>query len=338
MSIDRKKTGKEIGEIILIKEYPLTLRCDKIRKRVNEKLGDFNLGGISAKVIVNNYDKLEIDLSSSHQRISEKVGLAGGMDIITLKERINKAILNINKRLKNMKQKNETEAFTANKSEYEIIAQKLTKIIMLCSGDIKSTLMEYELLNLSEVCNKMTNGAIDNVVVEDGVFTFICTNGISQTFNSVGHSDTEINYAINSCIMSLMALFDNVKPLAETHKSADTMSSTCTESTKSTTKQKNAYNREAKITMDSIGKELDGVGRRKFSQRIKGKLDKCANRAGYIKLRKASISKHFNQMDDDNKERFRELYYFYDQPLPEWLGNASVNIVRRKKSGLSAKL
>ena len=338
MSIDRKKNGKEIGEIILIKEYPLTLRCDKIRKRVNEKLGDFNLGGISAKVIVNNYDKLEIDLSSSHQRISEKVGLAGGMDIITLKERINKAILNINKRLKNMKQRNETEAFTANKSEYEIIAQKLTKIIMLCSGDIKSTLMEYELLNLSEVCNKMTNGAIDKVVSADGLFEFISTNGISQTFNSVGHSDDEIIYAINSCIISMMTLFDNVKPLTEQVNPADTMSSTCTESTKSTTKQKNAYNREAKITMDSIGKELDGVGRRKFSQRIKGKLDKCANRAGYIKLRKASISKHFNQMDDDNKERFRELYYFYDQPLPEWLGNASVNIVRRKKSGLSAKL
>ena len=105
MSIDRNNLGKEIGEIILVKEYPLILRCDKIRKRVNEKLSGLNLGAISAKVMVNNYDKLEIELSSSRQRISEKVGLAGGMDIITLKERINKAILNINKRLKNMKQR-----------------------------------------------------------------------------------------------------------------------------------------------------------------------------------------------------------------------------------------
>ena len=321
MNIDRNNVGKEISEIILVNDYPITLRSDIIRKRVNEKLNDLNLDAISAMVVVNNYDKLEIDLSSNHLRISEKVELVGGMDIITLKERINKAILNINKRLKNMKQRNETEAFTANKSEYEIIAQKLTKIIMSCSSDIMSTLMEYELLNLSEVCNKMTNGAIDKVVSADGLFEFISTNGISQTFNSVGHSDDEIIYAINSCIISMMTLFDNVKPLTEQVNPADSMIDVPVESVKSTKQQKAAYNREVNYAFESIDKELDGLDKRKWSQRLKGKLDKCANRAGFKQLRKASIASHYQQMDQDIREKFCELYHFYDQTLPEGLNN-----------------
>jgi len=72
-----------------------------------------------------------------------------------------------------------------------------------------------------------------------------------------------------------------------------------------------------KTSIGSIDKELDGLDRRKWSQRLKGKLDRCANRAGLKKLKKASIVSHFKVMDEDNKESVLELYHFYDKVIPK---------------------
>ena len=99
--------------------------------------------------------------------------------------------------------------------EREKIVRDLVKIIMLCNSDVMSLLMKYGEVNPSEICRKMTSGAINSVQVEDGVYVLAGNSGISQTINSGGHSEKYVKCAISSCVKHMMEFCDEIEPLSE---------------------------------------------------------------------------------------------------------------------------
>lgn len=320
-----------ISEIILIDSYSLTLRDNRIRELVNEKLRELKLDGISVKVIVNELDKLQLLISSNRNSSQETISIVNGIDDsegisngeMTEKEKfvysINKVLFNINKKQMNMKQSKET-ATTVAIDEREKIAQEIAKFIVLSGGDIISPLIKCEALNLSEVCQKMTNGAVDSVIVCEGRFN-ISNSAISLSYTSTGHSEEEIVATITRSLIFMMVSNNNANSLSVTSDAS--MSDVKTAD--SSNKLEAAYNREIKKALDAIGTELDNLEKRAFSQRVRGIFLKCANRAHYRPLSTASIPTHIGHMSPDNKERVRNLYYIYNQTMPEWQEGESVN-------------
>ena len=217
------------------------------------------------------------------------------------------------------------------------IAQELAKVIILCGSDIMSPLMKCGVLNLSEACHKKTNGAIDNVIIENGTYTIINNNGISQTFNSIGHSEEEVAYVLSSSIKYLMDYNDIVKPLEVASEVVDSADGTRVLSADGIKEQRVAYNEEIKEALSSISKELDGLEKRAFSQRLRGLCLKCAHRSNFELLSKAGLDAHYAQMTDDNKYRVREVYYFFNQTMPDWLRAPMVNTANRTSSNSSVE-
>jgi len=330
--------GMAISEIILIDSYSLTLRYNRIRERVNEKLRELKLDGVSVKVIVNELDKLLLLISSNRNGSQETISIVNGIDDsegisngeMTEKEKfvdsINKVIFNINKKQENMKQSRETVTSVAN-DEREKIAQEVAKFIVLSAGDIILPLVKCEAINLSEVCQKMTNGAVDSVIVSEGRYTF-SNNVISLSYTSTGHSEEEIVATITRSLIFMMVSDNNAESLPVTSDA----SVSDVKTTDSSKKLEAAYNREVKKSLDGIGTELDNLNRRKYSQRVRGILLKCANRAHNKSLSTASIPTLIRHMSPDNQERVRNLYYIYNQTLPEWQEGESVNKVLSKRT------
>lgn len=329
--------GMAISEIILIDSYSLTLRYNRIRERVNEKLRELKLDGVSVKVIVNELDKLQLLISSNRNGSQETISIVNGIDDseglsngeMTEKEKfvdsINKAIFNINKKQMNMKQSRETATSVAN-DEREKIAQEVAKFIVR-AGDIILPLVKCEAINLSEVCQKMTNGAVDSVIVSEGRYTF-SNNAISLSYTSTGHSEEEIVATITRSLIFMMVSDNDAESLPVTSDA----SVSDVKTTDSSNKLEAAYNREVKKSLDGIGTELDNLNRRKYSQRVRGILLKCANRAHNKSLSTASIPTLIRHMSPDNQERVRNLYYIYNQTLPEWQEGESVNKVLSKRT------
>lgn len=333
-------TGKTISEIILIDRYYLNLRDNRIRTLINVMLGKLNLGNVHAQVIVDERDKLLVMITSNISNLSRGVVITEDLNddkAISVGKKtkktmfidsVNNAILNINKKQNQMEQKNKTMALEASKNDRDDIVQELTKIIVLSDSGIISTLLKY--VNLSEVCHKMTNGAIDNIIIEDHVYTFINNSGISQTFNSTGHSDEEINYAISSCILFMIDFSETVKPLDEASEVVETTKTAPIQSADSKKKQITNYNKEVQKALDSLDKELDDKSERGWSQGLRGILLKCAHRAGFEELSKASIENHVRQMTFENKERLRDLYQMYGRMTPAYIDYLPQNKTKTK--------
>ena len=330
--VEISNLGKTISEVILVDGYSLTLRCDKIRHQINEKLKELELNDVQVQVIVDELDKLQLSICSNNFESRATIPITEGIDdeeVVsdgkkTNKERFIDTINSlINNQLK-MKQSKKTATVVV-RDERESIAQNLAKAIRLSTSEEILSLEKCGVFNLAEACSKMTNGAINNVVVEGGVYTFISNNGYSLTFNSVGHSETEVDSAITCCIMNMMNLSRIVKPLVAVSEVPVSNDDTPVRAIDSTKEQKFAYNREIKKALEAIGTELDNLEKRAFSQRVRGIFLKCANRAHYRPLSTASIPTHIGHMSPDNKERVRNLYYIYNQTMPEWQEGESVN-------------
>ena len=60
--VEISNLGKPISEVILVDGYSLTLRCDKIRHQINEKLKELELNDVQVQVIVDELDKLQLHL------------------------------------------------------------------------------------------------------------------------------------------------------------------------------------------------------------------------------------------------------------------------------------
>ncbi len=330
--VEISNLGKPISEVILVDGYSLTLRCDKIRHQINEKLKELELNDVQVQVIVDELDKLQLSICSDNFESRATIPITEGIDdeeVVydgkkTNKERFIDTINSlINNKLK-MKQSKKTATVVV-RDERENIAQNLAKAIILSTSEVILSLEKCGVFNLAEACSKMTNGAINNVVVESGVYTFISDNGFSLTFNSVGHSEAEVDSAITCCIMNMMDLGRIVKPLVAVSEAPVSNDYTPVRAIDSTKEQKVAYNREVKKALDAIGTELDNLEKRAFSQRVRGIFLKCANRAHYRPLSTASIPTHIGHMSPDNKERVRNLYYIYNQTMPEWQEGESMN-------------
>ena len=337
--VEISNLGKPISEVILVDGYSLTLRCDKIRHQINEKLKELELNDVQVQVIVDELDKLQLSICSDNFESRATIPITEGIDdeeVVsdgkkTNKERFIDTINSlINNKLK-MKQSKKTATVVV-RDERENIAQNLAKAIILSTSEVILSLEKCGVFNLAEACSKMTNGAINNVVVEGGVYTFISDNGFSLTFNSVGHSEAEVDSAITCCIMNMMDLGRIVKPLVAVSEVPVSNDHTPVRSIDSTKEQKAAYNREIKKALDAIGTELDNLEKRAFSQRVRGILLKCAHRANYTPLSTASIPIHFGQMSTDNQERLSNLYYIYNQTLPVCNKVKSLNKVQAKRA------
>lgn len=331
--VEISNLGKPISEAILVDGYSLTLRCDKIRHQINEKLKELELNDVQVQVIVDKLDKLQLSIWSDNLESQATIPITEGIDdeeVVSDGKKTNKErfIDTINSLINNyqlkMKQSKKTATVVV-RDERESIAQNLAKAIRLSTSEVILSLEKCGVFNLAEACSKMTNGAINNVVVEGGVYTFISNNGFSLTFNSAGHSEAEVDSAITYFIMNMMDLSRIVKPLAAVSEVSVSNDDTPVRAIDSTKEQKLAYNREIKKALDAIGTELDNLEKRAFSQRVRGIFLKCANRAHFRSLSTASIPTHFGQMSPDNKERVRNLYYIYNQTMPEWQEGESVN-------------
>lgn len=335
--VEISNLGKPISEAILVDGYSLTLRCDKIRHQINEKLKELELNDVQVQVIVDKLDKLQLSIWSDNLESQATIPITEGIDdeeVVSDGKKTNKErfIDTINSLINNyqlkMKQSKKTATVVV-RDERESIAQNLAKAIRLSTSEVILSLEKCGVFNLAEACSKMTNGAINNVVVEGGVYTFISNNGFSLTFNSAGHSEAEVDSAITCCIMNMMDLGRIVKPLVAVSEVPVSNDDTPIRAIDSTKEQKAAYNREIKKALDAIGTELDNLEKRAFSQRVRGIFLKCANRAHYSSLSTASIPLHIGHMSPDNKERVRNLYYIYNQTMPEWQEGESVNKARK---------
>lgn len=337
--VEISNPGMAISEIILVDGYSLMLRCDKIRYRINEKLKELELDDVKVQVIVDELDKLQLSICSNNFDSRESIAIPECIDdegavsdgTITNIERfidsINSLINNINQLT--MKQSKKAATVVA-RNERESIAQNLAKAIRLSTSEAILSLEECGAFNLAETCTRMTNGAINNVVVDDGVYTFISNNGISLTYNSTSHPEEEIDSAITCCIMHMMDLSRIVKPLTMVSDAPVSVENAPVRAIDSMKEQKDAYNMELEKALDTIGTKLDNLGKRAFSQRLRGIFLKCAHRAHYKPLSTASIPAHFEQMSLGNKERVRNLCSVKHQTLPVCDKLQSVNKVQKK--------
>ena len=339
--VEISNPGMAISEIILVDGYSLMLRCDKIRHRINEKLTGLELDDVQVQVIVDELDNLKLSISSNNFDSRESIAISEGIDDeeavpngkITNKERFIDSINSLinNKKHLTMKQSKKTATIVA-RDERESIAQNLARAIRLSTSEAILSLEECGAFNLAEACTRMTNGAINNVVVDDGVYTFISNNGISLTYNSTSHPEEEIDSAITCCIMHMMDLSRIVKPLTVVSDAPVSIEDVPVRTADSTKDQNLAYNREIRKALDAIGTELDNLEKRAFSQRVRGILLKCAHRANYKPLSTASIPVHIGQMSSDNQERLRNLYYIYNQTLPVCDKMQSLNKLQTKRA------
>ena len=338
--VEISNPGMAISEIILVDDYSLMLRCDKIRVRINDKLAELELDDALIQVIVDELDRLQLSFSSNNFESQVTIPITEGIDdeeVVSDGKKTNREsfiyTINslINKNQLKMKQTKTTATVVA-RDERESIAQNLAKAIKLSTSEVMLSLEKCGVFNLAETCSRKTNGAIDNVVVDDGVYTFISNNGISLTYNSTSHSEEEIDSAISSCIMHLMDLSRIVKPLAVVSDDPVSFEDVPVRTSDSMKEQKVVYNREIRKALDAIGTELDNLEKRAFSQRVRGILLKCAHRANYKPLSTASIPIHFGQMSTENQERLSNLYYIYNQTLPVCNKVKSLNKVQAKRA------
>ena len=247
---------------------------------------------------------------------------------------INKSIININRSIMN---KSIKKAANVVADEREKIVRDLVKIIMLCNNDVMSLLMKYGDVNPSEICRKMTSGAIDSIQAEDGFYVLASNTGISQTVNSGGHSEKYVKCAISSCIRHMMEFCDEVEPLSEGTTIAE-LAENVPELAVEPTEEKSAegitvqtadsvdekieqYNREVKIAIDSVDKKLDTKDRSSWTMLVRSMFIKCASRVELVIDGKKSLRDLVELMTDENKEKVRELHSLYGFELPLWLRN-----------------
>ena len=337
--------GEAICKIILVEGYSLILRSDAYRKVVNDRLQGLNFdGGVHVQVIVDKLDKLAVLVSSHNHVLQECMHISEGInnegprtngqkskrDVLC--DGINKSIININRSIMT---KSIKKAANVVADEREKIVRDLVKIIMLCNSDVMSLLMKYGEVNPSEICRKMTSDAINSVQVEDGVYVLAGNSGISQTINSGGHSEKYVKCAISSCVKHMMEFCDEIEPLSEETTIAEFVES-APEKTIDSTEEKNEegitaqavdsvdekfeqYNREVKIAIDSVDKELDTKERSSWTMLVRSMFIECASRVGLVVEGKKSLRVLVELMTDENKEKVRELHSLYGFKLPVWL-------------------
>lgn len=339
--------GEVISKLILVDGYSLILRSDTNRAFVNDRLRELNLvGGVHVQVIVDKLDKLAVLVSSYNYVLQECVTILEGINDEgprtdgkkskrdALCDGINKSIININRSIMN---KSIKKAANIVADEREKIVRDLVKIVMLCNSDVMSLLMKYGEVNPSEICRKMTSGAIDSIQAEDGFYVLASNTGISQTINSGGHSEKYVKCAISSCIRHMMEFCDEVEPLSERIAVAEVADS-APEQTVDSTERRNTegtavqaadpvdekleqYNREVKIAIDSVDKELDTKDRSSWTMLVRSKFIECASRVELVIDGKKSLRALVELMTDENKEKVRELHSLYGFELPLWLSN-----------------
>ena len=356
MDNETKSPGELISEIVLIDGYSLVLRYNQIRTCINSRLKELVVNGIHSQVEVDQCDRLTIAFYVDKDQKDILVPFENGIDDNKIRdgvknkketfvENINKAFNSINliilKSMKNDK-KGVTPSVTEN--ERERIAQDVTKMIKLCQSENGSILKKVG-FDISEACRKLTNGVIDTVFVEDGIFSFISSDkGLNMSFNSVGHSDVEITHVVAAFINSMMELSKVVMPLVgstvvtqsgedkiveskqnvmsartkQVAKSAKDKMGVQVPKGKSREAQIEEYNRLIEEKLNSIDMD-DKIGKRAFSQQIRGKMLHCANEAKLIVAGGTSIEELVKRMTFENIQSVVALYDLCNQEIPGWL-------------------
>ena len=78
--VEISNPGKAISEIVFVDGYSLTLRCDMIRHRINEKLTELELNDIQVHVIVNELDKLQLSICLNNSESRATIPITEGID------------------------------------------------------------------------------------------------------------------------------------------------------------------------------------------------------------------------------------------------------------------
>ncbi len=350
-SMERSK-GDIISDIVLIDGYPIFLRYNKIRERINTKLEEQACDGVYAQVEIDDCDRLTLVFYADKVPVDEELVIRENLDRDDSKssalekktnfiEHINNVLILIQtKKMKNCKK---GVAPSATKEECINSAQNVAKIINLCKGENASILKKAG-FDVSEACRKLTNGVVDSVIVEDGIITFINNNGLSMSFNTIGHTEEDTISVITSYINSMAELSDIIKPLDESVSVTDNCDNVSQEERseesikvakkkigKLTTEQQEEYNRLIAQTIDSL--DIDsGIGKRSFSQQLRGKMLHCARNAGLKKVAGTSIQALVKELTPVNVGQIRTVYELYGHKIPSWFAQMSTQGMKKKRA------
>ncbi len=349
-----KSKGDIISDIVLIDGYAKLIRYSKIRERINTKLEEQACEGVYVQVEIDNCDRLTLVFYVDKVSIDEDLIIRENLDRddseFTAQAKKTKFAENINNRLykanliqtKKMKQTKKGVTPSVTKEKCNSCAQDVVKIINLCRGDNFAILKKLG-FDVSEACYKLTNGVVDSVIVEDGMFTFINNNGIRMSFNSVGHSEEEIITVITNYINLMMELIKEIKPLCEGINVTETCNEVSVEDKieepiKSSaerggqlTTEKAEYNKLIAEAINSLDLK-SGIGKRSFSQQLRGIILHCANNAGLTKEAGTSIQALVQEMTPVNAEQIRTVYELYDQKIPSWFTEISSHGTIKKRA------
>ena len=195
-------------------------------------------------------------------------------------------------------------------------------------------------------------GAVDSLIIEDGIFFFCNEYGIGMNFNSVGYSEEEVSSVITTYINSMMELSAKLKSnsrntmqeevqegehvdnrsiksekvsaktkkvSAKTKKATSTpMKSVTTKNCKLTESLEEEYNKRISEALDAVDMDSD-ISKRGFSQQLRGRILHCAYEAGIDVSGGTSIEALVKQMNSGNIQRVIDVYDLYDQKRPAWL-------------------
>ncbi len=350
-SIEKSK-GDIISDIVLIDGYAKLLRFNRIRDCKNSKLEEQACDGVYAQVEIDDCDRLVLVFYADKAPVDEEFVIKENLDRDDSRssaqekrtnfiEQINNVLILI--QTKKMKKCKKGVASLTTKEECCNCAQDVAKIINLCRGENSSILKKVG-FDLSGACRKLTNGVVDSVIVEDGMFTFINNNGLSMSFNSNGHTEEDTISVITSYINSMMELCDKIKPLDVIVSVADNRDNVSKEEMpeksikvakekigKLTTEQQEDYNKLVAQAFNSLDFDT-GIGKRAFSQQLRGKMLHCMRSAGLKKFGGTSIQALVKELNPVNVEQIKTVYEVYEQKIPSWFAKMSTHGMIKKHS------
>lgn len=340
--------GEIISDILLIDGYSLFLRFNRIREHINNKLKEQVVNDIYAQVGIDECDRLMVVFYSGNIKTGDIVLVKEGLDDEDSHDKKAKfiEIINImfNKLIqKKMKKKLKGVAPLATKVECNNCALDVVKIISLYRNE-NAPIMKKAGFDLSEACNKLTNGVIDSVIVEEGMFNFINDKGMSMTFNSIGYSEEDLMNVVTIYINSMIEVNEILKPhddsirvsevqndgTAAEHR-ANSAKVPSARHSKLTAGQKKEYNKLITQVFDSIDFDTE-IEKRAFSQQVRGKMLHCAHNVGLKIERGTSTEALVSEMTPDNVERVKALYDLYDQQIPTWFVRLSDKSITKKRA------
>ena len=338
--------GEMISDIVLIDGYSLLLRYNRIRERINSKLEEQVFDGIYAQVGIDECDRLMVAFYNDKVKTGDALLIKDDLDAQGNKVKFIERINNMYNNLINDKKMKKTKkgvAPSVTKEECNNCAQEVAKILNLCNGE-NAAILQKAGFDVSEACRKLTNGAIDTVTVEEGIIFFYSNQGLQMIFNAVGHSEEEVMCVITAFVNTMTELSETLKPIDETSEVSKSHNDALAKEQpvksekdtpvlngKLTQGQRKEYNKLITQVFDTIDFDSE-IGKRAFSQQVRGKMLHCAHGAGLKIAKGTAIEALVRLMTPDNVKRVKTLYDVYDQQIPTWFVRLSDKGATKKRT------